>query len=273
MPTNSENLITDPRRWVQGIWPAALAQGLEAMLGAKVGFDCLPIESVLPAGSPEDCWWRTEFSGAGGASVYCGCTSRVADKIGKAALTAVGVSESSAVDAKRTYQEIVGQSISAVALALGHELKRDAACINGRECQQPADCHFFVPVKLDFSGQECGPVWLAVSREFEALFTFSKQVTPAVPNQRNSQPKTMDLLFDVELPVSVSFGRTQLPLKDVIKLTTGSILELNRSISEPVELIVNNCVIARGEVVVIEGNYAIRIQQIISRQERLRTLY
>ena len=126
---------------------------------------------------------------------------------------------------------------------------------------------------MTFSKEECGPIWFVASREFESLFTPPEPVATAVPNQRKLQPKTMDLLFDVELPVSVSFGRTQLPLKEVIKLTTGSILELNRSITEPVELIVNNCVIARGEVVVIEGNYAIRIQQIISRQERLRTLY
>ena len=78
--------------------------------------------------------------------------------------------------------------------------------------------------------------------------------------------------MDVELPVSVSFGRAQVALKDVIKLTTGSIVELNRSIAEPVEVIVNNCVIARGEVVVVEGNFGVRIQQVISRQERLRTL-
>ena len=82
----------------------------------------------------------------------------------------------------------------------------------------------------------------------------------------------IDLLLDVELPVRVSFGRAQLPLKDVIKLTTSSIIELNRSVSEPVEVIVNNCVIARGEVVVVEGNFGVRIRQVISRQERLRTL-
>ena len=57
-----------------------------------------------------------------------------------------------------------------------------------------------------------------------------------------------------------------------MKLSSGSIVELSRSVSEPVELIVNNCVIARGEVVVIEGNYGIRIDEIISPQERLRTL-
>jgi len=82
----------------------------------------------------------------------------------------------------------------------------------------------------------------------------------------------MDLLLDVELPVSVSFGRTQLPVKDVLKLTTGSIVELGRSVNEPVDVVVNNCIIARGEVVVIDGNYGIRIDQIISRQDRLRSL-
>jgi flagellar motor switch protein FliN/FliY len=84
--------------------------------------------------------------------------------------------------------------------------------------------------------------------------------------------RTFELLLDVELPVSVSFGRAQVPLKDVLKLTTGSIVELNRSILEPVEVIVNNCVIARGEVVVVEGNFGVRIHQVVSRQERLRTL-
>ena len=84
--------------------------------------------------------------------------------------------------------------------------------------------------------------------------------------------RTFELLLDVELPVSVSFGRAQVALKDVLKLTTGSIVELNRSILEPVEVIVNNCVIARGEVVVVEGNFGVRVHHVISRQERLRTL-
>jgi flagellar motor switch protein FliN len=72
--------------------------------------------------------------------------------------------------------------------------------------------------------------------------------------------------------VSVSFGRAQLPLKDVIKLTAGSIVELDRAVSEPVEIIVNNAVIAHGEVVVVEGNFGVRITQIMSKQDRLRSL-
>ena len=54
-----------------------------------------------------------------------------------------------------------------------------------------------------------------------------------------------NLLMGVELPVSVSFGHVQLPLRDVLKLTAGSIIELNRTVDEPVEVIVNNCVVAR----------------------------
>ncbi len=77
--------------------------------------------------------------------------------------------------------------------------------------------------------------------------------------------------MEVELPVSVSFGRAELALRDVLKLTTGSIVELNRSLTDPVEIIVNNRVIARGEVVVIDGNYGVRIQEIVSRDKRMGT--
>jgi flagellar motor switch protein FliN/FliY len=84
--------------------------------------------------------------------------------------------------------------------------------------------------------------------------------------------RTLDLLMDVDLPVSISFGRTQISLRDVLKLTTGSIVELNRGVNDQVEVLVNHCLVARGEVVVVEGNYGVRIQEIVSRQDRLRSL-
>jgi flagellar motor switch protein FliN/FliY len=82
----------------------------------------------------------------------------------------------------------------------------------------------------------------------------------------------MELLLDVDLPVSISFGKAQLALKDVLKLTTGSIVELNRGVNDQVEVLVNQCLIARGEVVVVDGNYGVRIQEIASRQDRMRSL-
>jgi flagellar motor switch protein FliN len=99
-------------------------------------------------------------------------------------------------------------------------------------------------------------------------------VAVAAVEGRSSQmvtSKTFDVLLDVSMPVSVSFGRTQMPIKEVLKLTTGSIVELNRTLTEPVEVIINDRVIARGEVVVVDGNYGVRILHIVSRQERFQS--
>jgi flagellar motor switch protein FliN/FliY len=79
--------------------------------------------------------------------------------------------------------------------------------------------------------------------------------------------EALNFLLDVKLPLSVSFGCAQLPLKDVLKLTIGSSVELNRETGDPVEIIVNDRVIARGEVVVVDGNYGVRIKQVLGRGE------
>jgi flagellar motor switch protein FliN len=91
------------------------------------------------------------------------------------------------------------------------------------------------------------------------------------PDESSKSPGTLDLLLDLELPVSVSFGKAQMPLQQILKWTTGSIVELETAVNEPVEVVVNNCVIARGEVVVVDGNYGVRVQHIVSRAERLQS--
>lgn len=75
------------------------------------------------------------------------------------------------------------------------------------------------------------------------------------------------VLLEVEVPVSISFGRCRLALKDVLKLTSGSIVELDRAVEDDVDVIVNNRVVARGEVVSADGNYAVRIREVVGRKE------
>ena len=82
----------------------------------------------------------------------------------------------------------------------------------------------------------------------------------------------IDLLLDVELPISVLFGHTEMPLKDVLKLGAGSVIGLDKSVNDPVTLIVNNKPVAQGEVVVVDGNYGIRILEVQSTAERIRSL-
>lgn len=119
---------------------------------------------------------------------------------------------------------------------------------------------------------EYGAAVFAIQLEIEgAKAEFFLGVSDVLIDSSHAQaePPTLDLLLDVELPLSVSFGRTYLPVRDILKLSTGSIVELNCPANAYVDVIVNNCTIARGEVVVVEGNYGVRIDEIISRRERM----
>jgi flagellar motor switch protein FliN len=97
----------------------------------------------------------------------------------------------------------------------------------------------------------------------------SEQLTPGNSTSGNWN---IDLLLDVELPISVSFGNCEMPLKDVLKLGTGSVIELDKSVNDPVAIIVNHKPIAKGEVVMVEGNYGVRILEVESTADRIRSL-
>ena len=77
------------------------------------------------------------------------------------------------------------------------------------------------------------------------------------PEQLNLQ-----LVMDVELNVTLRFGQRQLALREVLELTSGSVIELDRQVEEPVELLLEGKVIARGEAVVIDGNYGLRVTEV-----------
>lgn len=87
---------------------------------------------------------------------------------------------------------------------------------------------------------------------------------PAVSNAPSS---AAPLLMGVKLPIRVLLGRTQLPLRDIAQLGNGAVVELDCSPDDPVEIVVNDRVIAHGEVVVVSGNYGVRITKMASRHE------
>jgi len=83
----------------------------------------------------------------------------------------------------------------------------------------------------------------------------------------------LNVIMDMEMPVHVRFGETQMHIKDLLQLGAGSIIELNKSVDAPVELVVNeDLVIAKGEVVVVESNFAIRITEVKSKAYRIKGL-
>jgi flagellar motor switch protein FliN len=81
----------------------------------------------------------------------------------------------------------------------------------------------------------------------------------------NGPSGPIDLLMHVELPVSVSLGRTTMRMKDLLSVTSGTIVELDQELDDEVEVRVNNCTIARGEVVSVDGHYGVRILEMVAR--------
>jgi flagellar motor switch protein FliN/FliY len=77
------------------------------------------------------------------------------------------------------------------------------------------------------------------------------------------EPVNLDLVMDVELNVTLRFGKRHLSLREVLELTSGSVVELDRQVDEPVELLLNGKVIAKGEAVVIDGNYGLRVSEVL----------
>lgn len=91
-------------------------------------------------------------------------------------------------------------------------------------------------------------------------------------NKTQHAPRNLDLIMDVPLDFSVVLGKSKKTIKDVLSLSTGSVVELDKMTDEPLEIHVNGKLIAKGEVVVINESFGIRITNIQSKEQRVRHL-
>jgi flagellar motor switch protein FliN/FliY len=282
----------EPVRALLDQFAESLAQVLEAMAEqrpeAKWQAASGAVADVVADPQDQMLWWEQPLQFAPEMKIWVGAPRTAWEKAGTVTLKAAGLDTVEIDEARNTWLEILGQALSPVARAIGSGLGREVTCEAGAERAPEAGIEEWARVSLAFPDAPLAPLLVAFSPKLlevivtpprmeepqGELATVAPTMNPADAETAISpaRSRTMNLLLDVDLPVSISFGRTQLPMKDVIKLTTGSIVELNRSVNEPVEVLVNQCLIARGEVVVVEGNYGVRILEIASRQERIRSL-
>lgn len=93
------------------------------------------------------------------------------------------------------------------------------------------------------------------------------------PAFEHIEENNLNLLMDIPLKVTVELGRTQKQIKDILELSQGSIIELDKLAGEPVDILVNNKLIAKGEVVVIDENFGVRVTDIVSQWDRIQKLH
>ncbi|UOF00931.1 flagellar motor switch protein FliN [Bdellovibrio reynosensis] len=94
----------------------------------------------------------------------------------------------------------------------------------------------------------------------------------AAADLSGSQDRNLNLILDIPLKVSVELGRTKMPVSELLNLTQGSVIELNKLAGEPMEVYVNDKLIARGEAVVVNEKFGVRLTDIISPAERVEQL-
>ncbi len=96
--------------------------------------------------------------------------------------------------------------------------------------------------------------------------------TSGTAHNINAPQENINMLLDVPLDVSIELGKTDLSIKRILELAPGAVVELDRMAGEPVDLLVNDKVVAKGEVVVVDENFGIRIVSLVSPEERIKSL-
>jgi len=160
--------------------------------------------------------------------------------------------------------EIVSQTAGVMATSLRTRFGTAEINVARKPEKSSADC---LKIKLE-PAESADPVSLllvaeqALCESINAVLTQSSSPSILGSPSPVSEPQNLRLIMDVELNLTLRFGQRILMLSEVADLATGSVVELDRAVDEPVELLLGERVIARGEVVIVDGNYGLRITEI-----------
>lgn len=215
--------------------------------------------------SPEEMAFSTCFTVAGALEgpLAVGCTIRSGRLIARTLLgDTEGEKNSSELETDEVealqefFRQVMGLAQSAGSSKFGQvEIKPSTRDENANATQQ-------VPIGARFQATE-----VAFLIDIDALSSANFENTKPMIDEKHSS--NLGLLMDVTLPVVMRFGQRQMRLREILELGSGAVVELNRRESDPVELLLNDKLIARGEVVIVEGNYGLRILEVATAQARL----
>jgi len=248
----------------------ALVDELAIVVGAMI--DATP--SVVPGAPAMGRQWLATVQAEGGLA---GTITLVLDYDGSVAVTKLMTGIDGEVPAEAlvdTLREVLAQAISALSLkpvARGATLRLDRL---GEETDRMPEgewsAHAIAADKMatPLSLTVWGSIAVPVAPAETAAASAATAVTQTSPE---SDPR-IEVLLDIDLPLVVRFGRTELPLRQLMRLGPGSVIDLGRSPDDPVEVLVSNRVVALGEVVVVSGSYGIRILDVVSQRERVRSM-
>ena len=163
-------------------------------------------------------------------------------------------------------KSLIGEEEPEVAATIIEE-KATQAPVQQQPPMQTQQVHETPPqAQVQYSQQQSRPLAPPVEVQQAQFASFE------APSLSQNESRNLNLLLDIPLQVTVELGRTKRTVKEILELTSGSIIELDKLAGEPVDILVNNRHIAKGEVVVIDENFGVRITDILSQAERINNL-
>jgi len=122
----------------------------------------------------------------------------------------------------------------------------------------------------DPTNPSVGDDWAAALNEQDGKAASFSELGVGATNEEGNQ--NLDFLLDIPLEVTVELGRNKMIINDMLQLTQGSVVELTKSAGETVDIFVNNKLLGKGEVIVVNDRFGVRITEIISQAERVRNM-
>jgi flagellar motor switch protein FliN len=254
---------------------AALASELAGVFGALLD---TPVVTSPTDERPAGRHWKATVKSdnpAHGTAIFC------VDEVGATAVAALimGLDEAPPeASTQDTLQEALTQALSSTTFkevthgVLLRVVKLELT--NEKVGTAVAGCTFeaaglAVPLMVSFGGA----LDLSAAEEAEAAdASAAHSVREGHGVAAETPADRIDVILDIDLPLIVRFGRTELPLKTLARMGPGSLIDLGRSADDPVDVLVSNRVVARGEVVIVGGNYGVRILDVVSPKDRIRSM-
>lgn len=269
----------------QEVWTSSLCQALKQISGED--FEARVTDSAPVSGNEEPAGVWTCFLASARLSGEVGISISQPDALLLADLLRESAPEQTAQlagDLREAVAEVLRRAAGAAAKAFQSRLGEEVELVFGG-FERPTFASG-IGFRLELVGPATGPLqFLLISDEGLAKSAaarpaaFSVSPPTSEPERVNASPapefqgqENIGLLLDIELEAALRFGEREMQLLEILNLNSGSVVELNRRVNEPVELLVCGKVVAKGEVVVLDGNYALRVTQIGSPADRMSSL-
>ncbi len=239
----------------------AFARALSAALTAA-GPEEIELTWSLAPDSPaaeEWNWWCGRLSTHPDANLFFGAPEETWEKLGRAGSSDEGRENASA---------LIGRCF---AKAVEDQLAGRASAQESGTWQAPSEDGTRILIEIRYPAGQWPNAACVLSAGFEkALGAEQNEQPPARVPSPAARVSPNDLLMNVQVPVSVCFGATQIRMKELLNLSSGSVVELDQALHDNVEVRVNDRVIARGEVVAVDGHYGVRVLELVSSETAMK---